>query len=94
MKRLAAVLVAGALIIGLAGCSGSRFDEETQTYEDGSGPGSETGPYDDDLAEQDLYIRTKTFPDGRVLTCIVFAEYQKGGLDCNWAEFNDKKESE
>lgn len=31
-----------------------------------------------------LYERTITLEDGRTVTCVVYTQYQKGGLSCDW----------
>lgn len=31
-----------------------------------------------------LHERTITLQDGRTITCVIYNQYQKGGLSCDW----------
>lgn len=67
-RTLAAAVVA-VLALTLTGCGETPPDEPGQAPVDvGDG----------------LYVQTVDLPDGREVTCVIYAVIKQGGLSCDW----------
>lgn len=41
--------------------------------------------YDSYNISEHLYVGVKKLPDGRTVTCVAYADYNRGGTSCDWA---------
>lgn len=67
--RTLAALSAAVLALTLTGCG------ETAPDEPGQAPV---------VVGDGMYVKTVDLPDGREVTCVVYAGYKAGGLSCDW----------
>ncbi len=72
-RKSTALAAVGALVLGLAGCSSAPSTGGAPELDEESG-----------IISTDLFERSIKLTDGRVITCIIYEGYRKGGLSCDW----------
>lgn len=69
MKRKTMTIVTSLItILALAGCGADTTNAPSPT----------------DLNQDDTKVRVVHLDDGRKVTCIIYKDYYKGGISCDW----------
>ena len=82
LTRLAFLGLAFMTMLGLSACEPPSASAPAQTVNP-TVPAEEH--YDNYNISQHLYVGVKKLPDGRTVTCVAYADYNRGGLTCDFA---------
>ncbi len=81
--KLSALGAAAVLMLGLSACSTSA-----PAPAPAPAPTAEPIPSPVQLSEkytnENMFEAKKKLSDGRTVTCVVYHEYQEGGVSCDW----------
>jgi uncharacterized lipoprotein YehR (DUF1307 family) len=76
-QQISALLLAFVTMIGLSACGESEKTSTQGGQVEAEQKGFDTGKY--------LWTGDKKLPDGRTVSCVVYAAGYAGGLSCDWA---------